>query len=108
LFAEGSYLTRLETVNEFPKGTVTWRFDKTDMAKAKEVLGKNSCISGNVPTSLLSTGTPQDVRAYCRRLIEVCAPGGGYILSSGASVDNAPPENLHAMVEAAMEYGVYS
>ncbi len=108
LFAEGSYLTRLETVNEFPKGTVTWRFDKTDMAEAKKVLGKNCCISGNVPTSLLSTGTKQAVKDYCRRLIETCAPGGGYILSAGASVEKAPPENLNAMMEAAIEYGTYT
>jgi uroporphyrinogen-III decarboxylase len=107
LFAEGSYLTRLETVNEFPKGTVVWRFDQTDMATAKKVLGDKCCISGNVPTSLLSAGTPQQVKEYCRKLIEVCAPGGGYILASGAQPDNAPPDNLRAMMEAAKEYGVY-
>jgi uroporphyrinogen-III decarboxylase len=107
LFAEGSYLTRLETVNEFPKGTVIWRFDKTDMAQAKKVLGDKCCIAGNVPSSLVSTGTPQDIKEYCRKLIEVCAPGGGYILSAGASVEKAPPENLRAMMDAAKEYGVY-
>lgn len=107
LFAEGSYLTRLETVNEFPKGTVTWRFDQTDMATVKKVLGDKCCVSGNVPTSLLSAGTPQQVKEYCRKLIEVCAPGGGYILASGAQPDNAHPDNLRAMMEAAKEYGVY-
>jgi uroporphyrinogen-III decarboxylase len=107
LFAEGSYLTRLETVNEFPKGTVIWRFDKTDMAQAKKILGDKCCIAGNVPTSLLSTGTPKEVKEYCRKLIEVCAPGGGYILSSGASLEKAPPDNLRAMMEAAKEYGKY-
>ncbi len=107
LFAEGSYLTRLETVNEFPKGTVAWRFDQTDMATVKKVLGDKCCVSGNVPTSLLSAGTPQQVKEYCRKLIEVCAPGGGYILASGAQPDNAHPDNLRAMMEAAKEYGVY-
>lgn len=107
LFAEGSYMTRLETVNEFPRGAVTWRFDQTDMATAKKVLGDRCCISGNVPTSLLSTGTAREVKEYCRKLIEVCAPGGGYILSAGSSVTKAPPENLRAMMDAAKEYGVY-
>ena len=107
LFAEGSYMTRLETVNEFPKGTVMWRFDQTDMARAKEVLGDRCCISGNVPSSLISTGTSQEVKECCRKLIEVCAPGGGYILAAGSSVDNAPPENLRAMMDAAKEFGVY-
>jgi uroporphyrinogen-III decarboxylase len=107
LFAEGSYLTRLKTVNEFPKGTVMWRFDKTDMAQAKKILGDKCCIAGNVPSSLVSVGTPQDIKEYCRKLIEVCAPGGGYLLSAGASVEKAPPDNLRAMMEAAKEYGVY-
>ena len=33
-------------------------FDRTDMFKAKKVLGDNACIAGNVPASLLVTGTP--------------------------------------------------
>ena len=107
LFAEGSYMTRLETVNEFPKGAVSWRFDQTDMATAKKVLGDKCCIAGNVPASLISTGTAQEVKEYCRNLIETCAPGGGYILSAGSSVTSAPPENLRAMMDAAKEYGVY-
>ena len=107
LFAEGSYETRLSSVNEFPKGAVHWMFDKTDMAKAKKALGDRCSISGNVPTSLLMTGTPEQVKEHCRKLIEICAPGGGYILSPGAGVDNVNMENMRAMVQAAKEYGVY-
>jgi uroporphyrinogen-III decarboxylase len=107
LFAEGSYETRLESVNEFPRGSVTWLFDRTDMAKAKKVLGEKCCIAGNVPASLMATGTPKAVKEYCRKLIEVCGKGGGYILAGGAQVDNGKPENVRAMLDAAKEYGVY-
>ena len=107
LFAEGSYTTRLETVNEFAKGEVAWLFDKTDMVKAKQILGKTCCISGNVPTSLVVTGNAKQTKEYCRRLIEVCAPGGGFILAGGAQVDEGNRDNLHAMLEAAKEYGRY-
>ncbi|MFH1646174.1 MAG: uroporphyrinogen decarboxylase family protein [Chloroflexota bacterium] len=107
LFAEGSYETRLDSVNEFPRGAVAWMFDKTDMAKAKKALGDKCCISGNVPTSMLVTGQPAEVKAYCRKLIETCGKGGGYILSGGANIDNGNPENLRAMMAAAKEYGVY-
>ncbi|MBN1367137.1 MAG: hypothetical protein JW967_04355 [Dehalococcoidales bacterium] len=106
-FAEGSYNTRLETINQFPKGAVQWWFDLTDMAKAKKILGDRCCIQGNVPVSLLVTGTPKDVEEYCRKLIETCAPGGGYILSPGAQADEAKMENIIAMVDAVREYGVY-
>lgn len=107
LFAEGSYETRLESVNEFAKGEVSWLFDKTDMGKAKKILGEKCCIAGNVPTSLMLTGTPKSVKDYCRKLIETCGKGGGYILAGGAQVDNGKPENVRAMLDAAKEYGVY-
>jgi hypothetical protein len=107
-FAEGGYNTRLETINQFPKGSVHWWFDMTDMAKAKKVLGDSCSIQGNVPVSLLVTGTPKDVKECCRNLIVDCAPGGGFILSAGANSDEAKIENLVAMAEAVREYGIYN
>jgi uroporphyrinogen-III decarboxylase len=108
LFAEGSYNTRIETCNEFKKGEVVWLFDKTDMAHAKKVLGATCCISGNLPTSLIATGTVEEIKNYCRKLIEICAPGGGYILAGGANINTGKPENLVAVMEAAKEYGRYN
>jgi uroporphyrinogen-III decarboxylase len=107
LFAEGSYNNRLDIIGDFPKGTVAWYFDQTDIFKAKEKIGDRCCILGNVPTSLVATGTPQEVKEHCRKLIEVCGKGGGYVLAGGATVDKAPPENMRAIAEAAKEYGVY-
>jgi uroporphyrinogen-III decarboxylase len=107
LFAEGRYNQRLEYIGDFPRGWVQWQFDQTDMANAKKTIGNNCCIAGNVPASVILTGTPQDVKDCCRKLIETCAPGGGYILTGGASATEARPENLKAFMEAAKEYGVY-
>lgn len=107
LFAEGSYNSRLEIIRDLPKGKVVWRFDQTDMARAKEVLGDRACIYGNVPSAILSTGTTDDVKAYCKQLIDVAGKGGGFILSSGASIDTAKPENVRAMIEFTKEYGIY-
>jgi hypothetical protein len=107
LFAEGKYNNRLEIIKDLPRGKVMWHFDQTDMFRAKKILGDNACIAGNVPASLLRTGTPQAVKEYCRKLIEVCGEGGGFILTGGASIDKGDPANLRAMMEAAEEYGVY-
>jgi len=107
LFAEGKYLRRLEVIKELPKGWAIWHFDQTDMATAKKVIGDTACIMGNVPTSIMCYGTAQEVKDYCRKLIEICAPGGGYILTGGASATETNAENLRAMMEAAKEYGVY-
>jgi uroporphyrinogen-III decarboxylase len=107
LFAEGRYNNRLEIVKDLPKGKVIWHFDQTNMARAKEILGDTACIAGNVPSSLLYTGTPQAVIKYCRKLIEVCGEGGGFIMTGGASIEKGNPYNLRIMMEAAKEYGVY-
>jgi hypothetical protein len=107
LFAEGKYDNRLEIIKDLPRGKVIWYFDRTDMFQAKKILGDTACISGNVPASLLITGTPKEVKEYCRKLIEVCGEGGGFILAGGASIDKGDPDNLRAMKEAVMEYGIY-
>ena len=107
LFAEGSYNTRLGIIKELPRGAVAWYFDQTDMFRAKEVLGDVACIIGNVPTSLTAKGRPEEVKEYCRKLIEVCGKGGGYVLAGGAMLDEGNPDNMHAIMEAAKEYGVY-
>jgi hypothetical protein len=105
---DGTYKNkRLEYIKDLPRTAVVWTFEKTDMALAKKVLGGHTCITGNVTGSLMCKGTPEAVEKYCRWLIDTCAPGGGYILSMGASIDTAPPENLHAMIRAGKEYGRY-
>jgi len=106
-FAEGDYTPRLDIIKDMPRGKVIWYFEIMDMAKAKEVLGDNACIAGNLPVAVLCTGTPQEVKEGCRQLIDTCAPGGGYILTASASMNRGNPENLRAMMEAAKEYGVY-
>ena len=106
-FAEGRYTNRLKQIADTPKSGVVWWFDQTDMAEAKKILGDVCCIMGNVPTSIVMKGTAPQVKEYCGKLIEDCAPGGGYILSGGASIDNGKIENLQAMMDAAKEYGVY-
>jgi uroporphyrinogen-III decarboxylase len=106
-FVEGSYNTRLEVIRDLPKGKVIWLFDLTDMAKAKEILGDVACIGGGMPLSLLTIGTPQQVKDYAKKLIDTAGKDGGYIMSNGAFFDDVKPENLKAMVDFTKEYGVY-
>ncbi|GEA13882.1 MAG: hypothetical protein PWR22_508 [Moorella sp. (in: firmicutes)] len=107
LFAEGGYNSRLEVIRDLPKGTTVWLFDQTDMAKAKEVLGDIACIAGNVPITLLTFGTPEEIKDYCKQLIKIAGKNGGFILSSGAVIDDIRPENMHALIASAREYGTY-
>lgn len=107
LFAEGSYNDRLDVISDIPKGKAVWWFDRTDMKRAKEKVGRVACLAGNMPLDLLCTGTPNQVESYCKDLIEVAAPGGGFIFSSGAGMQGSKPENVKAMIASVREYGVY-
>ena len=106
-FAEGIYNHRLDCLTELPKASVLWFFDRTDMHKAKDILGGHSCIMGNVPITMIATGTPDQVKACCKDLIDYCGKGGGYILCSGTQLDDAREETVRAMIDFTKEYGVY-
>ncbi len=95
-------------VDGLPKGRVLLDLEKTDMKKAKEVLGGKIAICGNVPSTLMVYGTPEEVDAYCKKLIEDCAAGGGYILGAECETPwDSKRENVVAMKQAAEKYGRY-
>jgi len=66
---EADYTDRLEIIKDIPEGKAIYWFENTDIFKAKEVLGDRICLRGNVPAPLLCTGTPQQVRDYCKKLM---------------------------------------
>ena len=63
---------------------------------------------GNVPSSLLQVGTPQDVEDYCKKLIDEVGRDGGLIVAPRSSIDEANPENIMRMVDVTKEYGRYN
>jgi len=105
-WAEGGFDSRLDVIKDSPYG-VFWGFDKVDMAKAKKVLSGKCAIGGNVAISTLALGKPEDVKAEAKKLIKDCAAGGGYIMMTGATLEDIPPANVKAMIDACKEYGVY-
>jgi uroporphyrinogen-III decarboxylase len=107
-FWEGNCTSRLELIaQDIPRGKAVYMFESSDIFRAKEVLGDTVCIRGNVPLSILHGGTPGDVRAYCRQLIDKVGKGGGFIMDAASNLDDAKPENLKAMIEFTKEYGRY-
>ena len=56
---------------------------------------------------MLHSGTPDDVRGYCKKIIDTIGKDGGFIMDTGVMLDEAKPENLKAMFDFTREYGVY-
>lgn len=82
-YAEGNWDYHLETFRELPPGSIVYHVDKGDIFKVHRVLGDRFAISGGLPNDLLALGTPEEVRAYCKRLIDEVARDGGYIMDAG-------------------------
>lgn len=106
VYTEGDYTSRLEIIKDVPRGKVIFHIEK-DLFKAKEVLGNIACLKGGPPNSLLCTGTPDEVKDYCKKLISVVGKDGGYILDTAAPMSNEDPRNVKTMIDFFKKYGVY-
>lgn len=79
-----------------------------DIFKLKKKYGDKITLIGNVSPQDLADKDPEYIKNYTKKLIKECAPGGGYIISSGHSINPAVKlENFLAMRETALEYGTY-
>ncbi|MCL2366166.1 MAG: hypothetical protein FWC75_03865 [Oscillospiraceae bacterium] len=107
VFTEGNYNTRLEQLCDVPPGKVVYMFEKVDMKRAKETVGQVACICGNLPTATLMYSTPDKIADETKKLLDICAPGGGFMMDVSIPVDRCPKENLHAMFDTVHKYGHY-
>jgi uroporphyrinogen-III decarboxylase len=107
VLVEGGSDSRLGTMADVPRGKVCYWFDHVDMAKAREVLGGIACIAGNVPISLLKVGTSDEVRVYCKTLVDTAGEDGGFILGPSGQTEDVQAGNVKAMIDFAKECGVY-
>jgi uroporphyrinogen-III decarboxylase len=107
LHMDTNWTDRLHYLLELPKGKIYMHMDeRTDIFKAKEILGDHMCIQGNMKPSLFTLGTPAMVEKQTKEIIDKCAEGGGLFV--GAEIpDNAKLENLRAMIDTCKTYGVY-
>jgi uroporphyrinogen decarboxylase len=57
---------------------------------------------------VLERATPEEIREHVRERLAAFAPGGGYVFNQVHNIQrNVPAENVIAMLDAALEYGVY-
>jgi uroporphyrinogen-III decarboxylase len=100
------WILNLPYFKAFPRGKCVADLDgHTNIFKAKEILEGHMCISGDVPADLLTLGTEDNVREYCRRLIDDVGRGGGFLLTTGCECPiDAKFENVRTMIDTAKTY----
>lgn len=108
-YAEGKWGYHLNTFRELPERSIVFHCDQDDLFEVHRKLHDKFAISGGIPNVMLSFGKPEEVRVFCRRVIDEVALDGGYIMDAGAIMqDDTRVENLRVMTETAREFGVYS
>ena len=108
-YAEGNWNAHLESFLELPERSIVYHVDRDDVFDVSKRIGHRFCLSGGVPNFLMSFGKPQEVKEYCRKVIEGVAQDGGYIMDASAIMQNDTSiENLKAMTEATREFGICS
>lgn len=78
------------------------------MAEAKKRIGDDVCFLGNVDLMTIFQGTPKEVEALIKYVVEEGAPGGGLIASTGDSPPYGTPLiNVQTLVKTAKKFGRY-
>ena len=107
LHFDTNWTPRLHYLKELPKGNIYLHIDeRTDIFKAKEILGDHMCIEGNLKPSLFTLGSPHQIEEQVKKIIDECADGGGLMVGSEIP-DNAKMENVKALVDTCKTYGLY-
>lgn len=107
-YAEGEWNPNLKYIAQLPELSIIYHVDRGDIFEVHRTVGHKFCLSGGIPNDLLAFGTPQDVREYCKKVIDGVARDGGYIMDASAIMQNDTKiENVKAMTEFTREYGVY-
>ncbi|MBV7273969.1 hypothetical protein I6U48_13760 [Clostridium sp. PL3] len=110
IFLEGNWENKYEFLNSFPKNFALGILEGDDVFKAKKLIGDNMTIVGGMPMDLLRVGTKEKCIDYAKKVVDECAPGGGYIFASTRemlSKGDVNVENLKAVNQFVHEYGIY-
>ena len=79
-----------------------------DIFKLNEKYGDKITFVGNLSPIMLAMGEISEIEDYAKKLIRELAPGGGYIFSSGHSINPAVTvDRFEAMQNIKRKYGTY-
>lgn len=100
----GNTMDRLESLAQ--TGVDCLSLDEAvDFEKARKRLGANFCLMGNISTTLMAMGKPEEVEGKTREVIEKAGKGGCLLVSGGCLLPEiCPPENIKAMVNVTKKY----
>ncbi len=81
----------------------------SDLVSLKKRFGRNIVFCGGIDTRrVLPHGSVGEVRQEVRRVMQILGSGGGHMVAAVHTImDDVPPQNVLAMVDAVEEFGYY-
>ena len=101
----------IDYLQDLPPNTILSPEQSDDWQGFKDKLGKKFTITGLYPISLLATGTKQQCIDKAKEMLDIFAPGGGYLFGFNKGmmdVIGKSAENLRAVLEYVHVNGKYS
>lgn len=110
-YLEGEWAKCYDLFLELPDNFLTVGIEGDDIIEAKKRIGHKVALCGGMDLDKLKFGTKQQCIDHAKRVVDECAPGGGFFFTSSKdliSPQDAKPENLMAVNEFVHNYGVYN
>ena len=86
IYTEGDFTLRLQYFQDLPPKKFVMHYQDVDRKLAKQLLGDVCCFWGNVPSTLMCTGTPEQVKDDVKELINIFGDNGGLVVLTALSV----------------------
>ena len=110
IFMQRDCSQHYQTLTELPdnKGNIIAITEEQNLNQLKQILGNKMCIGGGLTSNLLDYASKEECEDEVKRLIDQCAPGGGFMLCNPTVLNNISDTNminLKAAIQVARDYG---
>lgn len=110
LATPGKWTHLYSFLNQLPKNFAACMVDKDDIFEMKKAVGDNVTLIGGLTPDILRCPDMDVCKDYCKKLIDECAPGGGFMVTESTMLlapDDCVLETYKEMHSFIHEYGKY-
>jgi len=98
----------IEIIAETPADRIHYLTSFSNLKLFKETFTPRKVwINVAYEASLMLNQTPAEIEKECKRIMEMMAPGGGFMMRTACLDWRTPVENIHAFIRACKRYGRY-
>ncbi len=111
LFLEGDWRQHYDWLNSLPKNFIIGLVEKDDIIEMKKKVGDNITLVGGMPLNVLKYESKEYCIDYAKRIVDACAPGGGYMFGTDKTLQSpgdVNADNFIAVNNFVYEYGGYN